>query len=500
MMSWEKHDPPISTYHLDDKSCWWQPANPVPFNFSSTSVQGSPMVSQETHYEVPFKSVPDSADHHFSHTTLNDKHLRLVNKPSLVNAGSSAPATGISMNFSAGNGGAIGNLGSHNITNMSVPSSESTGCFDFGQLRMHLERSEPNPLNNIMVSDKNVSADVMDYVFKARHGFQNPQASLNNLSLGFSRNEGGTSIEKSPDSVDRCNPAVDSPCWKGAPASHFSSFEGSKTLHPEYVKSNEECFSSNFQGPLDFLIDANDAVRISHESSKNKLIENEIDYLERGLARSLRMFSVTNFASEENNVGCAVNAGCFESKANYDYGLHQYMDDISEMTENSMPSNKSTHDSESRFSNNEQQITEENKFMSQKQHTLFGGCTYAESHENELKCGSSRAAEPSLSSSSSAAAEPTVLKKTAVEVSTPKMNIQMLVETMHNLSELLLSHCLNDACELKEADHNVLKNVISNLNTCASKNAEQMSPAQQCIFTQPGPSKCARESHDHQQV
>ncbi|KAF7823709.1 O-glucosyltransferase rumi-like protein [Senna tora] len=44
----------------------------------------------------------------------------------------------------------------------------------------------------------------------------------------------------------------------------------------------------------------------------------------------------------------------------------------------------------------------------------------------------------------------------------------------HNLSELLLFHCSNDACELKEEDRNVLSNVISNLNTCALKNAEQM--------------------------
>ena len=75
----------------------------------------------------------------------------------------------------------------------------------------------------------------------------------------------------------------------------------------------------------------------------------------------------------------------------------------------------------------------------------------------------------------------------------------MLLDRMQNLSELLLSHCLNDACEWKEQDCNVLKNVISNLNTCALKN-EQIAPVQECLFNQPETSKHAGESRKFRQV
>ncbi|KAI4338055.1 hypothetical protein L6164_016409 [Bauhinia variegata] len=81
------------------------------------------------------------------------------------------------------------------------------------------------------------------------------------------------------------------------------------------------------------------------------------------------------------------------------------------------------------------------------------------------------------------------------EVSTPNMNVHMLIDTMHNLSELLLFH----ACELKVRDHIVLKNVITNLNTCIFKNDEQVIPVQECSFPQPHTTKCTRESPEVQQ-
>lgn len=56
----------------------------------------------------------------------------------------------------------------------------------------------------------------------------------------------------------------------------------------------------------------------------------------------------------------------------------------------------------------------------------------------------------------------------------PKMDGQMLVSTLHNLSELLLYSCLSGACDLKERETDVIQKVIDNLCACSSKNVEQM--------------------------
>ncbi|KAF8008344.1 hypothetical protein BT93_K2117 [Corymbia citriodora subsp. variegata] len=56
----------------------------------------------------------------------------------------------------------------------------------------------------------------------------------------------------------------------------------------------------------------------------------------------------------------------------------------------------------------------------------------------------------------------------------PKIDGQILLSTLHNLSELLLYSCLSGACDLKERDTDVIQKVIDNLCACSSKNVEQM--------------------------
>ncbi|MCL7051111.1 hypothetical protein MKW94_020482 [Papaver nudicaule] len=49
----------------------------------------------------------------------------------------------------------------------------------------------------------------------------------------------------------------------------------------------------------------------------------------------------------------------------------------------------------------------------------------------------------------------------------PELDAGLLINAMHNLSELLLATCLNGASTLKEQDHEILQRITSNLNTCA---------------------------------
>ncbi|KAJ6760438.1 hypothetical protein OIU79_025311 [Salix purpurea] len=64
------------------------------------------------------------------------------------------------------------------------------------------------------------------------------------------------------------------------------------------------------------------------------------------------------------------------------------------------------------------------------------------------------------------------------------MHARTLVDTMHNLTELLLSYSLNDTCELKDEDFDVLKDVINNLDICISKNSERKNSTQESLSPQ----------------
>ena len=503
MIGWENQSVPVSADQLDGKSCWWGAVKAMPVEFSGTSVMGSPSVSLETHHEDPLKAA-DSGNCCLSYTDSYDIHsLQQRDKPLRIDTVSSLPTTGFVMDLNIGNSIEDGDLGNKNFYNLKEayhrPNSGTAGCFDLSHLRMHLETNEPSSSNNAMISDKNVSRDVVDYIFKEMQGFQDPHANLDNLSLRLSANEDVNSVGKSFDGADRYNPAVDSPCWKGAPAARFSHYEVSEANPSEYVHKNEKCFGSVIQEPQNFLLDTDNNVKRSCKNS-NYQIPNEIAYQETNLAGSPRKFLASKFASGNCNSDSAANTGPLQSEPIRDYGL-KYLNGITEMKENNVLPTKPFYDCESGYSHTEHHVVEENKLIFHKQHTLCtDGADAGSNVNNGLECGISHMAERALSSTSSVADAPTTLEKSAGNVSTPKLNVQMLVDTMHNLSELLLFHCLNGATELKEQDHNVLKDVISNLSTCALENAENLTPSQECLFPQPGTSKRAKESCELQQV
>ncbi|KAI4307014.1 hypothetical protein L6164_030250 [Bauhinia variegata] len=502
MLGWEKHHLPMITDQLDDKSFWWQTSKSVPVDFSRTSVQGSPLVSLETHHDPLLKSVGDSGNHNLSFTD-SLKYLRQTDKPSWVDTGSSAPIAKSIYDLNVASGIADRDLGINNFSNKEPypqPSLGQLDCFGLSELHTLLQRNDPVPTSSIRIaelSDKSISADAVEFTFKAEapRGFQNPHVTQDKLTL--STHEALNSIAKSFDSVDRCNPAIDSPCWKGTPTGYASPFEASETLNPLYVKKTEEYFGSDLLWPQSFLLNTSNHVKISSGTSNNNQIDNEIDYQERKLADPPIKSPVMNFGSEDCNSDVAMDAGSCQCKASCYCGL-QYLDDLSEVRENMVPPNKSINDCESRSSNTEQKVIGANKLTSQNNHDLCGGNGDARFNVNECsKYGTSHATGYALSSPSSVEDSPSEPQKS--KASTPNMNVHLLIDTMHNLSELLLFHCLNNTCEFNERDHNVLKNVISNLDTCILKNAEQVIPVKKRPFPQPYTSKYARESAEAQQ-
>lgn len=499
MTGWEKHSLPKSADHIDEKSCWWRTTKPMPVDFSHTSVLQSPLLSPETHHEAPFKLAVDSGNHHFSYSGVYDKHLGKQDKLLRVDTVSSAPITGSVTDLNVGIFVPDGDLKHNNFYDIKEahpkPSLGTAGYFGLDHLRMHLDRSEHSSSNNAMIPDMNVSGDVVDYLHKARHEFQNSNPNLGHLSLRLDAIQGVNSVDNAIQcGGDPCNPSVDSPCWKGAPNAHFSYYGSSEALPPDHLPENEKYFGSVTQEPQNFLPESN--VKKPWDSSFQMHIP--IVDQETSSAGSPRKFSETRFAFEDCKLDGAVGAGPFQSEPCCDYGLqHQY---DTKLKENSVPASKPI-DGESGSSHDEHQVTEENKLMSQKLHTLGIGGVDAGCNKNICSMsGTSHIEGHALYLSSSVGDAPATPKQSAGKVSTEKLDVQMLVGTMQNLSQLLLNHCSTDASELEERDCNILRNVISNLNTCVLKNAEQVNPDQECLFHQPETSRCAVESCEPQQA
>ncbi|CAL5204162.1 unnamed protein product [Lathyrus oleraceus] len=484
MIGWEKHSLPTSGDYFDDKCCWWRPTKPMPVDFSHTSVWQSPPLSLETRHEPPLKLAVDSGDHDFSYTDVYDKHSGQQDKQTRVDTVSSTSITGSGTDLNLGIFVPDGGSGHKKFYDI----KEAAACFGLN-LCMNLEDSnEASSSNNAMVSDMNDSGDVVDYKDKARHEFQHLLPNPGLLSLGLNAIQGVNSVDKSFDCVgDPCNPSVDSPCWKGAPVSHFSYYESSEALPPENVPKNE-CFGSVIREPQNFLLDDKNNFKKPCDSSLQMHIQ-IADQETYSAGSSSKQNSETRFASDDCNV---VNAGPFHSEPSCDYKL-QYQDDIAKMKDNSVPPTKPI-DCESGSSHDEDQVTEENKLASQKLHTLCIGGADARYNENICSAsGTSLTGGHALSLSSSVEDASTTSEKSAGKVSTEELNAQMLVDTMNKFSQLLLNHCLNDACELEEQNCNILRDVITNLNTCVMKNAEQINLAQECLLRQPETSRCAVE-------
>ena len=483
---WEEHSLPTDADLEYDKSCWWRTTKPMPVDISHTSVLQSPSLSLEPHLETPLKLAVDSWNHPFSFTGVYDQHLWQQDQLSRVDAVSSTPITGSVTDLNVSIFVPDGDLGHNNFYDVKQahpsPSLGTAGCFSIGHLSMHLDRNEPSSSNNAMISDTNLSGDVVDYMHKARHEFQNPYPNLGSLSLRRDAIQGVNSVDKTFECVgDLCNPSVDSPCWKGAPTANFSYYESFDALPHEQVPKNEICFGS----------DTESNVRKASGSSFKMHVQT-VDK-ETSLAGSPRKISEERTAADDCKPDGAVSVGTFQSESCCDY-RHQYQDDIVKMKENSVPPTK-PNDRESGFSHDEHHVTGENKLVSQKLHTLSIGGVDAGCNENICSAsGTSHTGGHALSLSSSVKDAPTTPEISSGKASTEKLNVQMLVDSMQNLSQLLFNHCSNDAYELGERDRNILRNVISNLSTCLLKNAEQINPDKECIFNQPETSRCAGES------
>uniref|UniRef100_A0A2N9I155 peroxidase n=1 Tax=Fagus sylvatica TaxID=28930 RepID=A0A2N9I155_FAGSY len=189
----------------------------------------------------------------------------------------------------------------------------------------------------------------------------------------------------------------------------------------------------------------------------------------------------------------AAKAGSFDSKSSCGYEV-QHSDNICEPQKDHASLSKSTGDMYLKPSLKMQHL-KVSTVTSEKKHSSETCVVDAGSNRNDpsrygtSKVPSIHGTEDALSSPASVEDASAKLTKLHKADSTPKIDVPMLVNTIHNLSDLLLFHSSNGSFELKEGDREALKDVILNLHRCLSKYSEQKIPTPESLFPQQGTSQ-----------
>ncbi|PSS04510.1 Secreted beta-glucosidase adg3 precursor [Actinidia chinensis var. chinensis] len=297
--------------------------------------------------------------------------------------------------------------------------------------------------------------DGLDHISKSKKEFQLPDINVpDDFTLALDMAKGFTSVEKSSDISDSHNPAEDSPCWKGAPASRFSSSKAAEAGTPQNVmKKLEECNSFYFQQTQISPHCADDTV-------KENIVHQENGYVELGsLLCPERVSSNANRPTGEHSSANYVKAGLDYLKSCSSNGV-QYSNDIDKGSKEYVTPNDSKSDSDLEPPPTKKLDLDKDDGTVPLHGVANTSCSPC-SAENINKRGKLYATE-----------------------STPKMNVQMLVDTIRNLSELLLFQCSNNASAVSDQDQEALKHIINNLGVCVPMKNVSVTSTRESKFTQ----------------
>ncbi|KAM2281965.1 hypothetical protein ACFX1S_042489 [Malus domestica] len=516
ILGWEKLGGSVSAEHSGDKSFVAKNSKFIPADFSE-SVTGSFSAVPEAHPKASSSQfvmnttnckTPYSV---FSEQRQNDASMDDISSASKFSSAfatripvtgtkSSEPEIGLFKRLNFRSDAAETDRGHYypsSVQESCLPQvSEGNGRFSSSQLdspgindNFFTERNEE------LSNNRSLNKNPWDYVFKAKSGLENAHVSPGGFNVALNTNETVNSFPMSSDNVDPNNPAVDSPCWKGVPGGRFSSFESSEGV-PEQIKKLEDCNGLNFPMPLMFPLNAAENVS-SQKPIKNTVEYHDIGWLENGLTLPLKRSSVENSAFGEHKLDDVMKT-TYDSETSHDRGPQSYRDVLhkSGNGDNSFGLFGHSHTMEQGHGGEVGLATEIKKT------TLTCGVDVKLNVSDTMEYGSSHVPSHAVENilCSSAEDAPTKLSKSDEEYSMPKVDAQMLVDTMNSLSELLLSNCSYGLVQLKKNDIKAIKAVINNLHICISKNGEKLSPTQEMPLSQQNTAQCNGEFTEHNKV
>ncbi|XP_021275439.1 uncharacterized protein LOC110410085 isoform X2 [Herrania umbratica] len=494
---------PANIEKLDYNPVLGQNPSFMPVDYLKTSVIGSSSAISEANLQAPPLNLVNCKNNHVQISTPYEKPLRqhgttlsdsipsvksspgVVIRPPAVGTSSSASNSVSFKNVNTGINATDTNLVGNNHSTVKEPrflfNFGSKNEFDASQLSFLVDgtcyMSGESLTSTEKLSTRNMaSKDASDNFFGAKSGVNLSRISPDNFSLALENNEAVMAVENSLESLDHYNPPVDSPCWKGAPASNNSPFGSSEAVAVQLVKKLEACDGSN--GPVLKFISSNTANIVKHPSGKagEILMSDENGNVENGSMSSLKLPPVSIPSFKEREPDEARKAGSHKNKASSACEI-KFSDNASEWKKDYVLFDKSVDEVE-KASYTGQQCLPEGRLASKNLCRSETGVADLEMKINDVMgCGSSHMSCHGVKHLSCApsSVEDVSTKHTKFLGKEPISNssISVLVDTMHNLSELLLYHFSNEACELREQDVKSLEKVINNLDTCMSKNIGQ---------------------------
>lgn len=492
----------LSTDHFNNKSFYEPQANPmtVPLDFPRISFSGSTSPLSETHH--PQASSLESATNSWncrkpltaSYEKCFVKVDSCVDDP--ASKAKSSPA--IIIRPPANSASSLG------VNTVSLRNMTCTDNCDFSGHLSKMEEpyipvisecrelySDTSKLNGLWQRNDRLSVESSstrkddflnnemgmkdaDNLLKATPELQVPNLNVEDgYTFSPKSTEAVLSMDNTSETFDYYNPAVDSPCWKGATTSHFSPFEVSEALSPCNPTGQFKPLDGfNLQGPHSFSLNIDDAIIVSSQKPNENPEYHKNMCGEHDLLPSRKRPSVGNHPSKEQKSCNAFEAGpCCPKLSGGD--SNQFSADINQQKINHLQLNSSRSDSNLEPSRAMQPSFEEMKFTSERKLLPGVGVEVTGNSVNDVLGHDSfretyRLTEKVSCSSLSGDDAPTKLNK-GVSESAPKIDVHMLINTVQDLSVLLLSHCSDDAFCLKEQDHETLTHVIGNLEACLKK-------------------------------
>ncbi|XWS38075.1 hypothetical protein CRYUN_Cryun19dG0099600 [Craigia yunnanensis] len=501
----EKQVGPSSIEKLDYDPVLGQNLSFMPVDYLKTSVIGSSSALPKTNLQVPPLNLVNCKNNQVPFSTPYERPVRqhgstpsdiipamkpspgIVIRPPAFGACSSASNTVSFKNLNSSINGTDTNFTGINPSNVKEPhyllDFGSKNEFDPSQLSVHLDgncylsgeslstKTEKPSITNM------TSEDASDNLFRAKSGVNYSHMNPDNFSLALDNNESVIAVENSLEGLDHYNPPVDSPCWKGAPASHKSPFGSSEHVAVQLVKKLEACDVSNGQALKFIPIHTANVVKLPSGKPGENLMTDENGNVEDGSVSSLKLPSVSIPSFREHQPDHTGKAGSYhkitspaceikfsDDEQKKDYVLFNYSMDEVEKASGSVQQSLA----EGRLASKSWR-TPETGFagLDMKINDVSSGCDSSHMSCHAVKylpCSPSSVEDVSAKHSKFLGKEPV-----------SNSSISVLVDTMHNLSELLLYHCCSETCELKEQDLKSLEKVINNIDTCMSKNIGQES-------------------------
>lgn len=467
----------MSAGQLDDKSFLGQNSNVVPIDYSRSlfeSLSGFPETHRESTTSIEF--LPNSRNCQFSgshekihlrqhetcpndSTSISKSSPTPVIRPPAVGSTSLVPPSLVKIvNVGIDVGTDICRNNPSTVKETHYPlGSERKVSWDPNQLCIHLGRNNPvnweSPLrkNEEKLHKETISSDASNDVSKGKSGLRESNLTPDGFNLDLNVIETIDSVEDSSETADHHNPSVDSPCWKGASLTRFSPFEVSGVAPPQQMKNLEACNSLNVQEKENFPFTHDN--KVSSQKPSETMMYNASGCLENGSEFPMNICSVANSVFEENTSDDPVKASCHvETRGGKEF---QHSDDTDGHGSRSLRYSDFKH-SPATQEGLEDGLTSENI-----KGTLEHNSSHSHSH---LPC------HDVVENVYSVPVEDAALKLAKLDggQSSPTIDAQVLVDTLFNLSQLLLFHCKNGSCHLRQKELVAVKCVINNLSMCIS--------------------------------